>query len=298
MDRKSWACMTLSVALLLCVSTARGQEVPPPPPDAMMHGGGPGGPGGPSGPFADRVELMGFEGLHGNKVVKGAPFSATAATETTQSLQDGTSIHRSTTSTLYRDSQGRSRSEVTLSGFGPLQASGKPRTMIMIADPVAGSRYMLDADQKIAHQMMMKAHGAPSAEQEQAFQQKMQARLQKEEASGAVKKESLGTQTINGVSTEGTRITHTIPAGQIGNDKPMLIVFERWYSADLQVVVKSTRTDPRFGTTTYTLTNIQRTEPAATLFTVPSDYTVQQGGPRNHARGAMRVPPPDAPAPQ
>jgi hypothetical protein len=301
MNRKSWVCMALSAALLLCLSTARGQEGPPPPPDAMMRGGGPGGPGGhggPGGPFADRIELMGFEGLHGNKVVKGAPFSATAATETTQMLQDGTSIHRSTTSTLYRDSQGRSRSEVTLSGFGPLQASGKPHTMITIADPVGGSRYMLDANQKIAHQMVMKTHGTPSAEQEQAFQQKMQARLQKEEASGTVKKESLGTQTINGVSAEGTRITHTIAAGQIGNDKPLLIVFERWYSPDLQVVVKSTRTDPRFGTTTYTLTNVQRTEPAAALFTVPSDYTVQQGGPRNHARGAMRVPPPGAPAPQ
>jgi hypothetical protein len=62
--------------------------------------------------------------------------------------------------------------------------------------------------------------------------------------------------------------------------------------------VKSTRTDPRFGTTTYTLNSVQRTEPAASLFTVPSDYTVQQGGPRGGARGAMRVPPPDAPAAQ
>jgi hypothetical protein len=300
MNRKSWACLALSSALLLCAGTARTQEGPPPAPDAVMRGGGLGGPGGPGGPgpFGDRIELMGFEGLHGNKVVKGAPFSATAATETTQTLQDGTSIHRSTTSTLYRDGQGRSRSEVTLSGFGPLQASGKPRTMITIADPVAGSRFMLDADKKVAHQMKMRGQSAPTAEQEQAFQQKMQARLQKEEASGAVKKESLGTQTINGVSAEGTRITHTIAAGQIGNDKPMQIVFERWYSPDLQVVVKSTRSDPRFGTTTYILTNVQRTEPAATLFAVPSDYTVQQGGPRGGARGAMRVPPAGGPAPE
>jgi hypothetical protein len=297
MNRKSWACVALSSVLLLCAAKARAQEGPPPAPDVMMRGAGPGGLGGP-GPFGDHIELMGFEGLHGNKVVKGAPFSATAATETTQTLQDGTSIHRSTTSTLYRDSQGRSRSEVTLSGFGPLQASGKPRTMITIADPVAGSRYTLDADQKVAHQMTIRSHGAPTAAQEQEFQQKMQARLQKEEASGAVKKESLGTQTINGVSAEGTRITRTIAVGQIGNDKPMQIVFERWYSPDLQVVVKSTRSDPRFGTTTYTLTNVQRTEPAATLFTVPTDYTVQQGGPRGGARGAMRALPPGGPAPE
>jgi hypothetical protein len=293
-NRRSWAYMALSSALFLCVSIAPGQEPPPPPPDEMMAAG----LGGPSGPFVDRVEVMGFEGLHGNKVVKGAPFSATAETDTSQTLQDGTSIHRSTTSNLYRDSQGRFRTEVTLSNFGPLQASGKPRTMIAIVDPVAGSRYMLDVDHKVAHQMTMGTHGAPAAAQTQSFQDKMKARLQQEETSGAVKKESLGTQTINGISAEGTRITRTLAAGQIGNDRPIQIVFERWYSPDLQVLVKSTRTDPRFGTTTYTLTKVQRTEPAATLFTVPSDYTVQQGGPMRGGRGRMRMPPPDAAGPQ
>lgn len=295
MNWKNWACTALSGALLLCAGNAALAQEPPPAPDVMMRGGGPGGPGGP-GAFGDHIELMGFEGLHG-KVVKGAPFSASAATETTQTLQDGTSIHRSTTSALYRDSLGRSRSEVTLSGFGPLQASGKPHTMVSIADPVGGAHYVLDADHKVAHQM--KVRGTPSPEQEQAFEQKMQARLQKEEASGAVKKESLGTQMINGVSAEGTRITRTIAAGQIGNNKPIQIAFERWYSPDLQVVVKSTRTDPRFGTTTYTLTNVQRAEPAAALFTVPSDYTVQQGGPRNGLRGALRGgPPAELPSPE
>src|SRR5262249_23594049 len=190
------------------------------------------------------IELMGFEGLHGNKVVKGAPFSATAATETSQVLQDGTAIHRTATSTLYRDSQGRSRHEVTLSGFGPLQAAGKTHTVITIGDPVAGSHYMLDPDRKIAHQMKLRGQGpgkAATPEAAQAFQKKMEARLQQEEASGVVKKDNLGTQTINGVAAEGTRITRTIPAGQIGNDKPLQVVFERWYSPDLQIVVKSTR---------------------------------------------------------
>ena len=289
MSRKSWAWLVLG-GLLLSAGAARAQEGPPP--DMRM-------PGGPGGPFGDHIELMGFEGLHGNKVVKNAPFSATASTETLQTLQDGTTIHRTSSSNLYRDSQGRSRSEVTLSGFGPLQASGTTHTMVTIADPVGGSRYVLDAENKVAHQMTMHSHGAAaSAQNEQNFQQKMQARLQQEEASGLVKKESLGTQTIAGVTAEGTRITKTSPAGQIGNSKPLQVVFERWYSPDLQVVVKSTRTDPRFGTTTYTLANVQRTEPAASLFAVPSDYTVQQGGPGRGARGAMRMPPPGGPAPQ
>jgi hypothetical protein len=241
------------------------------------------------------MELLGFEGLHAGKVVKGAPFSATASSETTQKLQDGTTINRTTSSTVYRDSQGRIRREVTLSGFGPLQASGKPHTMITIGDPVAGVHYMLDPEQKVAHKMTRPnggKHGDGTNGNAQAFEQKMQKRIAKEQASGAVKNESLGTQTIkeNGLNAEGTRITRTIPAGQIGNDQPIQIVFERWYSSDLQMVVKSTRNDPRFGITTYVLTNVRRTEPAAALFTVPSDYTVREGGPgglRGHRRGGQ-----------
>jgi hypothetical protein len=239
---------------------------------------------------------MGFEGLNPGKVVKGAPFSATASSETKQTLQDGSNIVRTTSSTLYRDSQGRSRREVTLSGFGPLQTSGKARTMITIGDPVAGVHYMLDPAQKVAHKMTPKGGkgGAWANGNQQAFEQRMQKHMAKEEASGELQKESLGTQSINGVNAEGTRITRTIPAGQIGNDKAIQIVFERWYSPDLQIVVKSTRIDPRFGTTTYTLTNVQRAEPAATLFTVPADYTVKEGGPggpRNHMRRFNGAPP-------
>jgi hypothetical protein len=239
MNRKIWACSLVGGALLLTAGTFRAQQPPPPP------GRGPGGP------FAERIELMGFEGLNPGKVVKGAPFSATASSETTQTLQDGTTIHRTTSSTLYRDSQGRSRREITLSGFGPLQTSGKARTMITIGDPVAGAHYLLDPEQKVAHRMTPKGgkRGAWADGNAQAFDQKMQKHMAKEEASGELQKESLGTQSISGVNAEGTRITRTIPAGQIGNDKPIQIVFERWYSPDLQMVVKSTRSDPRFGTT-------------------------------------------------
>jgi hypothetical protein len=286
MNRNFWTSALLAGALVGSFGMARAQD-PPPPPPAFGHAAGPGGPG-PGGPFGERMELMGFEGLHPGKVVKGAPFSATASSETTQTLADGTKIQRSTTSTLYRDSQGRFRREVTLSGFGPLQASGKPHTMITIGDPVASAHYVLDPEQKVAHKMTPHKGGASSDEKAQAFQQRMQQRMAKQEASGAVKNESLGSQVINGVNAEGTRITHTIPAGQIGNDKPIQIVFERWYSPDLQIVMKSTRTDPRFGTTTYMLTNVQRSEPAAALFTVPSDYTVKEGSPgglRGHRHG-------------
>jgi hypothetical protein len=116
------------------------------------------------------------------------------------------------------------------------------------------------------------AGGTPNVES------RIQAREQAEIASGRLKKEDLGTRSINGISAQGTRFTRTIAAGEIGNDKAITIVSERWYSPDLRVLVKSVRTDPQLGQTTYTLTNIQRTEPAATLFAVPADYTVKQGG--------------------
>src|SRR5262249_7359023 len=89
-------------------------------------------------------------------------------------------------------------------------------------------------------------------------------------------KESLGTQTIEGVACEGTRVTRTIAAGEIGNEQPINIVSERWYSPDLQTVVLDKQSDPRFGETVFRLTNINRNEPARSLFEVPADYTIKE----------------------
>ncbi|HJZ66875.1 MAG TPA: hypothetical protein VKF81_01935 [Blastocatellia bacterium] len=91
-----------------------------------------------------------------------------------------------------------------------------------------------------------------------------------------VKKESLGKQTIEGVEAEGTRFTTTIAAGEIGNEQPINIISERWYSEELQTVVMSKHSDPRLGENTYRLTNINRAEPAHSLFELPSDYTVKE----------------------
>jgi len=264
MSPKLKMCLVLSGAMVFSAAAVQAQR----------HG-----PDGPP-PFGAPMELMGFEGMHGGKVVKGAPFSATATSETTSTLQDGTVLHKTFQVSMFRDSQGRSRQEATFTGFGPLTASGGPKKMVMISDPVAGAHFMLDDAQKVAHKSALHSHGGDAANADSApeFAGKMQERMQQEEAAGLLKTESLGTQTINGVLAEGTRTTHTIPAGQIGNEKPLQVVSERWYSADLHIVLKSTRTDPRFGTTTYSVTNLQRTEPPAALFTVPSDYTVQAGG--------------------
>ncbi|MDQ3011508.1 MAG: energy transducer TonB [Acidobacteriota bacterium] len=90
--------------------------------------------------------------------------------------------------------------------------------------------------------------------------------------------ESLGKQTIEGIEAEGKRTTTTIPAGAIGNERPIEMVNETWYSPELQTTIMNKRSDPRIGETTFRLTNIHRGEPEASLFQVPSDYTIKEGG--------------------
>jgi hypothetical protein len=291
----AWMNAVLLGALLVSATAARAQETQeaPPPGPLMIQGGGVAGAQEGPGPvliqggvpgegdafFADRIELLGFGGwVHGGKVVKGAPFSAVAVSERTQTLADGNHIVRKTQTNLYRDSQGRFRKEVTLPAIGPLAASGQPHSFIHLSDPVAGADYVLEPDQKVARQMpdhmgmKIKTNGGPGGPGDVLYRN-----FKTGTTNANVKTESLGTQTIEGMSTEGTRTTRTIPAGEIGNEQPITIVSEHWYSADLQMDVKSTHSDPRFGDTTYTLTNIQRTEPAAALFAVPSDYSIEQG---------------------
>ena len=86
--------------------------------------------------------------------------------------------------------------------------------------------------------------------------------------------EQLGTQNFEGVDAEGTRTITTIPADAIGNERPIEIVYERWYSKELQMIVYSKHSDPRFGEQTYRLTNINRSEPDPSLFQVPTSYRI------------------------
>lgn len=283
---KTWIFGVLTAAALVAAGAAQGQEAPPPPPP---HGGFMMG-----GHMGERMEILGFEEMYPGKVVTGAPYSGVTVIETTQTLADGTTINRKIQANAFRDSQGRVRRETTLPAIGPLTAAGQSKTFIVIHDPVAGTSFELHPDQKTAVQL--RSHGGGKAGGD-TLQGKFQSHIQAEIANGTLKKEDLGTQTINGLSAQGTRYTRTIPEGQIGNDKPITVTNEVWYSPDLQIVVKSTRNDPRFGSTTYTVSNIQRQEQAASLFTVPAGYTVTQGHGGMRRRGGMPAPPPDAAPP-
>jgi hypothetical protein len=240
---------------------------------------GPGGPQGrqgrrPSPLFPDHaLNILSPEMRFDAKVVKDAPYSATATTESVQTLSSGARITHKTTALIYRDSQGRTRREVTLDSVGPFATAGEPAQWIFINDPVAGVHYILDQRNHTARKMAFPPQRGdrpphrPSPEKAQN-----------------IKTESLGKQTIEGVEAEGVRSVITIPEGQIGNDRPIEVVSERWDSAELQTVVLSKHNDPLFGETVYRLTNINRAEPAQNLFDVPADYKVEEGrffeGPR------------------
>ncbi|HEY0320731.1 MAG TPA: hypothetical protein VGC66_07260 [Pyrinomonadaceae bacterium] len=229
------------------------------------------------------------------KTVKGAPYSAEATTETIQTLSDGNRIIRKNSSTIYRDSDGRTRREQTLGAIGQWTAAGDPPKTIFINDPVARVNYVLDPKSQTARKMgipqfapgqsFMRVPAPPAAPPlppngtapavrifENAAPYPGGERLERKQP----KVESLGKQTIEGVEAEGTRTTVSIPAGKIGNERQIDIVTERWYSPELQVVVMSKRSDPMAGETIYRLININRDEPARTLFEVPAGYTLKE----------------------
>lgn len=243
---------------------------------SLMAQGPAGGP-----PHHGDMDFIAHEMM--SRTVAGAPFSAEAVTTTTQTLPNGTHINRTATAALYRDNEGRTRREMQ-SVAGALSAgSTAARTTVFIHDPVAQASYMLNPQKKTAMKMAFTPHqgrgpgGGPSEDSAASAETTPGAHAFRA-FSGTVKTESLGTQVIDGIEVEGTRRTLTIPAGAMGNDAAIQTVTERWYSADLQVVVKSVRTDPRFGETVYQLSNIKRGDQAASLFAVPSDYTVSTGG--------------------
>jgi TonB family protein len=337
-----------------------------------------------------------------SRLVKGAPFSADIVSETIQVLPDGNRIVQRSEGRIYRDSQGRTRSERTYQ----LGGSSEQKQVINIRDSVAGASYSLDPETRIARKSayflvplglgersdlfltppfnpnapsnlptgvminipdrsapsppvsdttaqlkkitgamlqgkaikrvqptyppLAQAMGISGAVQVQitvsetgevieanaisghpvlrnaAIEAARQWRFEPTEVGGAPVKtkgvltfnfmstneeqaqtqgarkdpkyttntEQLGKRKIEGVECEGTRAVTIMPAGAIGNERPIETVYETWYSPELQMTILSRRSDPRFGESTYQVTNIIRSEPFAALFQIPSEYTI------------------------
>jgi hypothetical protein len=247
--------------------------------------------------------------INGNssQTVIGRPVSATEEQKSKQTLGDGTEISTSESDRFYRDSAGRTRVEMASQG----------RTVI--TDPVARFTVTLNPNAKIARRNAMPASpeprmgvalsAAPISKLTASTYTVMIGNTAATVTTGDsvpagrggragrgnaenMLHEDLGVQQMNGLTATGTRDTLTIPQGQIGNNRDIHVVNERWYSEDLQMLVKTVNSDPRFGENTYELTNISRDEPDASLFQIPAGYRVVDVG-ADTVFQAIPVTPPD-----
>jgi hypothetical protein len=215
---------------------------------------------GPSGNFRGR-----FHGPFHPKVVINEPYSATGVTTSKRTLSDGNSINETSCAKVYRDTSGRTRREETRNSA---TCSTTPQS-IFISDPVASVEYAINMQNNTYRQFTIKTPPAGTTTPPSGTRP----------ANPNQVETSLGTMAIPGtsLSAEGTQTVTTIPAGKFGNAQAITITSIRWYSSDLQIVVQSSRTDPRNGTNTYQLSNVSTAEPAETLFQLPSGLTLQQG---------------------
>ncbi len=259
--------------------------------------------------------FLGGQMMNG-KVIKAAPYSAEAVTESTQTLADGNKIVNKSSTMMYRDSEGRERREESIGNLGSLGANATPTKAIFISDPVAKVNYSLDPqaktarkssstvftfkadggqgggvvtttgamslavrDERMINQTVVAGRAGEPGGQAIGYSYRFETGTSDGPAKPAPNTEQLGTKMIEGVSAVGTRTTITIPAGQIGNERDIVITNERWYSPDLQMTVMTRSTDPRMGETVYRITNVSRSEPMPSLFEVPSDYKTIEPGP-------------------
>jgi hypothetical protein len=203
------------------------------------------------------------------RLVTGAPYSALGTSQTVTTLPDGNRIVRENTIRQWRDSEGRTRSEFSLSSIGGPRPLELNTTVTVIDDPEARERYLLQPANKVALTVPIvpcRAHAG--LEPDLSVGPPRPPRL----GMKVSKPVKLGERKLDGETVAGSRVQATIPAGAIGNELPIEMSAEQWYGKDLQVVVEATYRDPRTGETRYKLSDIHRAEPDAKLFRVPDNY--------------------------
>jgi hypothetical protein len=188
-----------------------------------------------------------------------APFTATVLTEWIRQLPDGSAVTLKNHRAIARDKAGRIFQERRVLVPDDCKTESAV-SQIEISDPVSHQLFICVPRELVCQLEEFFAPGfvrAPSVST---------ARKQP----GAASEENLGKQSISGLETIGTRETTVIPTGAIGNNSPILVKWEFWYSPQLGVNLISKRQDPRFGIQNFEVTDIALGEPDAKLFEVPS----------------------------
>jgi TonB family protein len=191
--------------------------------------------------------------------VSGLPFSAKVVLETVSHLQDGTLITHTTYNLDARDSSGRTRNEMRnwISSDG-----AEPRlTRVELYDPATRTRTDLYPLSKLARQWILGAATQTAAPVTPGPKPE-------------VTREEIGTDTMEGLPVKGLRVTQTYATGALGNDRPLSVVTETWYSPELHINLLTKKSDPRYGEQTVRVTELDRQEPDAALFAIGAEYKI------------------------
>ncbi len=226
----------------------------------------------------------GLMGGFGGKVVTGKPILATITITHTETLP-GNVISNTSTGTFARGADGSTYRDVKFTSLGPWAASGKAREFAYIRNLAQGTQYIVNVTKGTYRAFPIGSRGARGG---------MGAKKSGDASDERVTDNPSGTYTDPATNTaypvDDRKTTRTIPAGAIGNQMPIVITSERWYSNALELLLQNTHNDPRFGSTTYQLTNIG-TLPAASLF-VPDPSFTQEQSKGGHRDDGQQAPPP------
>lgn len=205
----------------------------------------------------------------------GCPFSAIMEMDRTQTLADGNSIQTKVEARMYRDSQGRMRYESYSPKDVDKDVPSAPN-MIQILDPVAGYSYVIWPQSATAQRHRLRGFDAdPKADEQPQRPIAPASSSSTQEPRPKSVVERLGVQVMEGLLVDGTRTTETIPAHAEGNERPLTVVRESWYSVGMGIMLMEKISDPRSGEQEKRLTNLKWKEPDTALFQVPAGYTIK-----------------------
>lgn len=208
------------------------------------------------------------------------PFSATIRTTHEQKLADGNSIHGEVFTHEYRDSAGRLRAETSMPcQIGP-DGLPHPTLNVLVEDPVNHTHmsWQLNGNGPgVVHLLNQPTPDASAAAPPPPTEeQRRRSDQMRQQWSRNTRHELLGTRTIAGVLTEGSRQITTIPAGEQGNAEPMEISIEVWIAKDTGIAMLRVDDSPTGGRTTTEVTDFAIGEPDPSVFIPPPDYKVEE----------------------
>jgi hypothetical protein len=199
-----------------------------------------------------------------------APFTAIVHTEWTRPLSEGGNFTFVNQRRVARDSLGRIYEERWL-----LAPKGKEERSVMnliqIADPNAHTLYncfTLRTPHRCALQTFRE-----TAETE--YKPAIGKTGPLPDNIGFRTQENLGTRSIEGIETNGTRETTNYNAGVLGSDQPFSAHREFWQAPQLGVNLYSKVVDPGVGKQVFTLTDVNLAEPDSKLFELPEGFIVE-----------------------